>query len=280
MLSNVFQGSLRNIGPKLRRLRRKPFKKTAPKPQQSSIPSESSAIELEYIRPKVSVRELDKEDLDDNSVSTTGSSTLNDLPAKPTVEDVNLSLYMRRDAQIYLNVFFWVNAAFSTTTGVMLWINAPFSITWSVLEIISLLAGAIDYCFFAYSVRQKARVWKKSNDKTLKLVDQSYFAIQPSSLSLQPQREKAPASSTTGLQPSAPAIQDTRMSGALTSESPEVVPAAGNGEVDDFVIQIDGEPRRRQTYESVNEDQGVAGRIFERTDTESNLGLEARPITH
>ena len=63
-------------------------------------------------------------------------------------------------------------------------------------------------------------------------------------------------------------------SGGLRSEPPEAGSSTTDFEVVDDAVQLDGEPRRRQTFESLDEDQDLAGRRFDRTDTEWNLGVE------
>ena len=64
------------------------------------------------------------------------------------------------------------------------------------------------------------------------------------------------------------------MSEGLGSESPELASSTTDFEVVNDLVQLDREPRRRRKFESVVEDQESAGRRYERTDTEWNLGIE------
>jgi hypothetical protein len=63
------------------------------------------------------------------------------------------------------------------------------------------------------------------------------------------------------------------MSGALISECPQLLFGDAEGEPVDYITRLHRGTRRRQTYESLSEEQEpLGGRIY-RNDTEWNLQM-------
>jgi hypothetical protein len=157
--------------------------------------------------------------------------------------------YSRQDVKIYLNLTFFILAVLAFSTGILLWIMPTLGLAWTILTVYGVFMSLLESIYFIRTVGKKARNLKKKPYKIL------------------------PAGGTRAPPPSALDLDapDFQMEPESMSETPEPAFGPRDRAGADRIINALG-PRRRLTFEALDEDGGSSRRPA-REDTEANIGL-------